>query len=81
MKKAGQKTGFFISLIITFFYFFLSCTFLQSHSTELQCLSYCFIHNNTSTKEYDEQHGMSSRKSISGHFIPYKKDLSATTSP
>ena len=33
---------------------------------------------NTSTKEYDELPGMSSRKSISGHFI-HKKDLSAIT--
>ena len=33
---------------------------------------------NTSTKEYDEPPGMSSRKSISGHFI-HKKDLSAIT--
>ena len=33
---------------------------------------------NTSTKEYDEPPGMSSRKSISGHFI-HKKDPPAIT--
>ena len=42
-------------------------------------LSYCSIHNNASTKEYDELLRMSSRKNISRHFIPHKKDLSAIT--
>ena len=36
------------------------------------------IHNNTSTKEYDELHGLSSRKSISDHYI-HKKDPPAIT--
>ena len=36
------------------------------------------IYNNTSTKEYDELPGMSSKKSISGHFI-HKKGLITIT--
>ena len=35
---------------------------------------------NTSTKEYDEPPGMSSRKSISSHFIHNKADKSASNS-
>ena len=35
---------------------------------------------NTSTKEYDELPGMSSRKSISSHFIHNKADKSASNS-